>query len=119
MGLGCTAHGAKLSYRNAYGSIIVAIMTVMVFYALGVKSFLFFALFVAVFRLIPYIGVILSSAVLVFNVWLISDMIWYPLLTLLLLWGIQLIENNIITPIVIGTRIKLNPLAVIIATMVR
>ena len=96
-------------------TVIVSIMATVVFYILGVKYFLFFALFVAVFNLIPYIGVFLSSLVSVVYVMLTTDSLLYPLLTLLLLWGIQLIENNLITPLVVGTKIKLNPLAVLVA----
>ncbi|UCS92115.1 AI-2E family transporter [Echinicola marina] len=96
-------------------TIIVFVMASVVFYLLGVKYFLFFALFVSIFNLIPYIGVFLSSLISVVYVLLITDSIIYPLLTLLLLWGIQLIENNLITPMVVGMKIKLNPLAVILA----
>ncbi|WP_215225006.1 AI-2E family transporter [Echinicola shivajiensis] len=96
-------------------TIIVFVMASIVFYFLGVKYFLFFALFVAIFNLIPYIGVFLSSLISVIYVLLTTDSLLYPVLTLLLLWGIQLIENNLITPMVVGMKIKLNPLAVILA----
>ncbi|MDN3670524.1 AI-2E family transporter [Echinicola jeungdonensis] len=114
------ARGMVQNYLKGmlFVTIIVAIMATLVFYFLGVKYYLFFALFVALFNLIPYIGVILSSVVSVLYVWLTTDSILYPLLTLLLLWLIQIIENNIITPIVVGTKIKLNPLAVILSIMV-
>ncbi|WP_186758127.1 AI-2E family transporter [Echinicola salinicaeni] len=96
-------------------TIIVFVMASIVFYVLGVKYFLFFALFVSIFNLIPYIGVFISSFISVVYVLLITDSLIYPLLTLLLLWSIQLIENNLITPMVVGMKIKLNPLAVILA----
>ncbi len=98
-------------------TIIVAFMVGIAFYLLGVEYFLFFALFVAVFNLIPYIGVFLSSLVSVIYVFLTTDTIGYPILTLILLWVIQLIENNLITPVVVGNKIQLNPLAVIVAIM--
>ena len=99
-------------------TVIVAIMAGIVFYLLGIQYFLFFALFVAIFNLIPFIGVILSSAVSVLYVMLVSESLWYPLLTMVLLWGIQMIENNLITPLIVGAKIRLNPLAVVLAIMI-
>lgn len=99
-------------------TVIVACMAGLVFYWLDVEYFIFFALLIAVFNLIPYIGVFLSSFLSVTYVFLTTDTIIYPLLTVILLWVIQLIENNLITPIVVGNRVRLNPLAVIIAIMV-
>ncbi len=97
---------------------VVSTMASFIFYMLGIKYFLLFALFIAVFNLIPYVGVILSSVVMVVYVFLTTDSILYPALTLFFLWLIQLIENNLITPVLVGNRIQLNPLSVIIAIMI-
>lgn len=99
-------------------TVLVALMAGIVFYFMGISYFLFFALFIALFNLIPYIGVILSSVITVLYVLITTDSFWYPFFTLAFLWAIQLIENNLITPIVVGAKIQLNPLAVIIAIMV-
>ncbi len=94
---------------------IVALLTLVLFLGLGVKHALFFAVFVAVFNLIPYVGVIIASVVSILYVFITKDSLIYPLLTFLLLWGIQLLENNLITPFVVGHQIQLNPLVVILA----
>jgi len=73
-----------------------------------------FALFVALFNLIPYVGVFISSSVSILYVFLTTDSLWYPALTFALLWGIQLFENNIVTPYIVGSKIKLNPLVVVL-----
>ena len=97
---------------------VVSTMAALIFYMLGIKYFILFALFIAVFNLIPYVGVIMSSVVMVLYVFLTTDSILYPALTLLFLWLIQLIENNLITPVLVGSRIRLNALSVIIAIMI-
>ncbi|MGB3850397.1 MAG: AI-2E family transporter [Tunicatimonas sp.] len=95
-------------------TMLVGIMAFLVFVGLGVKYALVMAIFVAVFNLIPYVGVFIASTVSILYVFLTTDSLLYPFLTFLLLWSIQLLENNIITPYIVGQRIKLNPLVVIL-----
>jgi predicted PurR-regulated permease PerM len=96
-------------------TLIVSVLASVMFYFLGIKYYVLFGLFTAVCNLIPYIGVILASIITLIYVLLTTDQLWYPLMTLFLLWLLQVVENNIITPVVVGARIKLNPLAVILA----
>ena len=95
-------------------TLLVGLMAFLVFIGLGVKYALVLAIFVAVFNLIPYVGVFIASTVSILYVFLTTDSLLYPFLTFLLLWGIQLLENNIVTPYIVGQRIKLNPLIVIL-----
>lgn len=96
-------------------TLIVAVLAFILFISLGIKHALFFAIFIAVFNLIPYIGVFVASLISILYVMITKDGLLYPLLTLILLWGIQLIENNLITPFIVGRQIQLNPLAVLLA----
>lgn len=98
-------------------TIIVSVISGIVFYFLGIKYFILFAVFIAVMNLIPYVGVLLSSFLLVFYVLLTTDSLFYPLTTLFMLWLIQLIENNLITPVVVGARVRVNAFAVIMAIL--
>lgn len=98
-------------------TIIVAIMALIVFLVLGIKHALFFALFVAILNLIPYVGVFLASTVSILYAYITKDSLIYPVLTLALLWGIQLLENNLITPYIVGRQVQLNPLAVILVVI--
>lgn len=97
---------------------IVALMAGIFFYFLGVKYFILFAAFIAIMNLIPYVGVFLSSFFAIFYVFLTTDTMIYPLVTFAVLWGIQLFENNIITPIVVGSQVKVNALVVILAILI-
>lgn len=96
---------------------IVTILSGAFFYFMGIKYYLLFALFIAVMNLIPYIGVIISSLLVILYVFLTTDTLFYPLLTLGVLWGIQLVENNLITPVVVGSKVQVNVLAVILAIL--
>ncbi len=99
-------------------TIIVAILAGIFFYFIGVEYFLLFAVFIALMNLIPYIGVFISSLFAILYVFLTTDLLIYPLLTFLVLWGIQLLENNLITPLVVGSQVKVNALAVVLAILI-
>jgi predicted PurR-regulated permease PerM len=96
---------------------IVSLISGIVFYFLGIKYFVLFAVMIAFMNLIPYIGVIISSFLVVLYVLLTTDSLAYPLVTLLSLWVIQLIENNLITPVIVGSKVNVNTLVVILAIL--
>lgn len=98
-------------------TFIVSCMAGLLFYSIGVKFYLLFAVFIAVMNLIPYVGVLISSFLVVFYVLLTTDSVFYPLFTLFMLWVMQGMENNIITPFVVGTKVKVNALAVVLAIL--
>lgn len=97
---------------------IVAVLAGIFFYFIGVKFFILFAAFIAIMNLIPFVGVFISSFFAILYVFLTTDTMIYPLITFGVLWGIQLLENNIITPIVVGSQVKVNALVVILAILI-
>lgn len=99
-------------------TLFVALLSGLYFYFFGIKYYLLFALFIAILNLIPYIGVAISSILVIFYVFLTSDTILAPVITLAVLWGIQLIENNLITPLVVGAKVKVNVLVVLLAVLI-
>ncbi|GEO21388.1 AI-2E family transporter [Cyclobacterium qasimii] len=99
-------------------TLFVALLSGLYFYFFGIKYYLLFALFIAILNLIPYIGVAISSVLVIFYVFLTSDTILAPALTLAVLWAIQLIENNLITPLVVGAKVKVNVLVVLLAVLI-
>jgi len=96
---------------------IVALLSGIYFYTIGLEYFILFAAFIAIMNLIPYVGVFISSVFVILYVFLTTDSVMYPLLTFVTLWGIQLLENNLITPIIVGSKVKVNALAVIFAIL--
>ena len=97
---------------------IVAFLSGLFFYSIGVEFFILFAVFIALMNLIPFVGVFLSSVFAIAYVFLTTDSLIYPLLTFVCLWGIQLMENNLITPRVVGSKVKVNALAVLISILI-
>lgn len=109
----------KVVQKYLRGLVIVTLIVAVLFYIVltvfNIKYAFFFAIFLAFFNLIPYIGVFVSSVVVVLYSVATSDTLFYPVLILISLWLIQLLENNLITPYVVGSQVKLNPLVALIA----
>ena len=97
---------------------IVTLLSGVFFYAIGVEFYILFAVFIALMNLIPFVGVFLSSVFAILYVFLTTDSLVFPLLTFVCLWGIQLLENNLITPMVVGSKVKVNAFAVIISILI-
>lgn len=98
-------------------TIIVGLLAGLFFYFLGIEYFILFGAFIAIMNLIPYVGVFISSFFAILYVFLTSDSYTEPILTFGVLWGIQLLENNLITPLVVGSQVKVNALAVVLAIL--
>ncbi len=98
-------------------TLIVSILAGLFFFLIGVKYFILFAALIAILNLIPYVGVFISSFFAVLYIFLTTDSITYPIIAIAVLWGIQLLENNIITPLVVGSQVKVNALAVLLAIL--
>lgn len=109
----------KVVQQYLRGLVIVTLIVAVLFYIIlsvfKIKYAFFFAIFLALFNLIPYIGVFVSSVVVVLYSVATSDTLFYPVVILISLWLIQLLENNLITPYVVGSQVKLNPLVALIA----
>ena len=114
----CTVHVPRHGVLALLCCVIVAFLSGLFFYSIGVEFFILFAVFIALMNLIPFVGVFLSSVFAILYIFLTTDSLIYPILTFVCLWGIQLLENNLITPMVVGSKVKVNALAVIISILI-
>lgn len=101
------------------GQMAVTVIIGVIFYIaltlLGINYALFFAVLLAVFNLIPYIGVFLASLAVILYTLATTDSLFYPVAVLIALWLIQVVENNLITPYILGSQVRLNPMVALIA----
>lgn len=112
---------SRLLQKYLSGMVLVTFIMAVLFYVvlllIGLEYALFFAIFLAVFNLIPYVGVVIASGVvLVYTIATFSTPL-VPVVLLLALWGIQLLENNLLTPYILGKRVHLNPMIALIAIL--
>ena len=82
---------------------------------LGIEYPFFLGYLAALLIIIPYIGTIIGSAFAIIVALLTKDSLWYAVGVACVFTFNLFIENNILTPIIIGSKVKINALAVVIA----
>ena len=98
--------------------IIVAIINAAGFLILGIKYAIFLAVFSAVLNLLPYIGMLIASIFCALITLTTSPDIKDAILVVVVLIVVQFIDNNIIMPKVVGSKVKLNALLTIVAVLI-
>jgi len=84
------------------------------FYLIGVKYALLIGLIAAIFNLIPYLGTVIGYALATIFV-LATQTPTLALGVVIQFFIIQFIENNILTPNITGSYVKINPLVTILS----
>lgn len=97
---------------------IVALINFIGFAIIGIQYAVFLAVFAAILNLIPYIGMLIASIFCMLVTLTTSaqttDAIW----TLVVLWVVQFIDNNILMPKIVGSKVKINALITILAVLI-
>lgn len=98
--------------------IIVAFLTGLGLWIIGVKYFLFLGLLTAILNLIPYIGIIVACTVSVM-VTIVGSTNLNLIIGVIIVNGIvQVIDNNFLLPKIVGSKVRINALASMIAVIV-
>lgn len=97
---------------------IVALINFIGFQIIGIEYAVFLAVFAAVLNLIPYIGMLIASIFCTLVTLTTSsntvDAVW----TLVVLWVVQFIDNNILMPKIVGSKVKINALITILGVLI-
>ena len=97
---------------------ILAILNSTGLLIIGVPNALAFGVLAAVLNLIPYIGTFIGGLIPVIYVLITSAHPFHTILQIFILFSIvQFLENNLITPNIVGNNIKINPLAIILSLL--
>lgn len=97
---------------------ILAVLNVLTLMTIGVDHALFFGVFAAVLNVIPFLGPIIGSILPIIYALLTMDSLWYPVAILAAFYVIQLFESNLFTPLIVGSRVSLNPLVTLLAIFI-
>src|SRR5687767_14325078 len=90
-------------------NVCLGAVTAAILWALGMDSPIMWGGIVAVLNYIPYIGPIVAAILLALGGLMTFVDPWAAMLPPLVFVGLHLIEANIITPLVIGHRLTINP----------
>lgn len=97
-------------------SLLLFVVSVIGFSIIGLKTPVLFALFCAVTNIIPYVGPYIGAAPAVAVAFTQSPLTGVLVLAFILLT--QLIDGNILNPIVIGKQTDLHPITIIISLLI-
>ena len=109
--------GATSTYIGTITVINVSLgaLTALILWVLGMDSPLMWGGIVAVLNYIPYLGPIAAAVLLAFGGLMTFADPWAALLPPAIFISLHLIEANAITPLVVGKKLTINPLAILIA----
>jgi predicted PurR-regulated permease PerM len=96
-------------------NVTLGALTALVLWQLGMTSPIMWGGIVAVLNYIPYLGPIASALLLFFGGLMVFPDAWAALLPPMVFIGFHLIEANLITPMIVGERLEINPLAILIS----
>jgi len=96
-------------------NVTLGALTALVLWQLGMDSPIMWGGIVAVLNYIPYLGPIGSAMLLFFGGLMIFPDVWSALLPPLVFVGLHLIEANLITPMIVGKRLTISPLAILVS----
>jgi predicted PurR-regulated permease PerM len=98
--------------------IIVFSLNATGFVVFDIKYPFFLALVAALLNIVPYIGMLIANIFCILITLMSSENISDIFIVAAVLSGVQLIDNNILMPLVVGNKIRINALAIIIGVLV-
>ena len=96
-------------------NVTLGALTALVLWQLGMDSPIMWGGIVAVANYIPYLGPIVSALLLFFGGLMTFPDIWSAMFPPLIFVGLHLIEANFVTPMIVGKRLTISPLAILIS----
>ena len=101
--------------------IQVTYMTVLlggILLIIGIKHAMLIAIIFAILNLIPYIGALIGNLIGVLLTLTSSPELWHVFAVLIAITAVQLLDNNILMPRIVGSKIKINALVSIIGVII-
>jgi predicted PurR-regulated permease PerM len=97
---------------------IVFLLNTTGFLILGIKYPIFLALISALLNIVPYIGMLIANIFCLIITLMTASDPSYALWVAVVLSSVQIIDNNILMPYIVGSKVKLNALAIIIGVLI-
>lgn len=94
--------------------VILSILNSTGFLILGLPHAILFGVFISMLNIIPYIGVLIGSALPIMMAFLTKDAIGYTIGVAAVCIVVQFLDNNFITPYVVGSSVSINPLTAMV-----
>lgn len=107
-------------YLRGLGTVIIilAILNSLGLWLIGIGYPVFWGILAACLVIIPYIGTTLGGTFPFLYALATASTWWQPAAVVVMYAGIQQLEGNIITPRIVGSSVKVNPMVSIIALFI-
>lgn len=99
-------------------TLISAAMNYLVFLVFDLKFALFFAVFLALLNLIPFIGNPIGLLVIMLFAIITKETLLIPILIFVGLFIMNFLQDNVIRPWIVGDKLKINAFAVFVALII-
>lgn len=96
-------------------NVSLGALTALILWQLDMTSPVMWGGIVAVLNFIPYLGPIAASLLLFLGGLMVFPDAWSAMLPPLVFIGLHMVEANLITPMIVGERLEINPLAILIS----
>jgi predicted PurR-regulated permease PerM len=96
-------------------NVTLGALTALILWQLGMDSPVMWGGIVAVLNYIPYLGPIGSALLLFLGGLMTFPDVWSALLPPLIFTGLHMVEANLITPMIVGKRLTISPLAILVS----
>ena len=94
--------------------VILSVLNSTGFLILGLQHAILFGVLASILNIIPYIGVMIGSILPITMAFLTKDSMSYALSVAGICFFVQFLDNNFITPYVVGSSVSINPLTAMI-----
>ena len=98
--------------------LVVAILMTFGLWIIGFKYFLFIGILTALLNLVPYIGIVIACSISILLVLVGNSDLTLITGVLIVNAAVQFIDNNILIPKIVGSKVRINAFASIIAVIV-
>lgn len=102
---------ATITVINSVLGLIVA----LTLWGLGMPSPFMWGGIVALCNFVPYLGPILAAVLLALGGLMTFDAVGYAMLPALVFIAVHMVEANILTPVILGRRLTINPLLILVS----
>ncbi len=96
-------------------NVSLGALTALILWQLGMTSPVMWGGIVAVLNYIPYLGPIAAALLLFLGGLMVFADAWAAMLPPLVFISLHMVEANVITPMIIGHRLTINPLAILVS----
>jgi predicted PurR-regulated permease PerM len=96
-------------------NVSLGALTALILWQLGMTSPVMWGGIVAVLNYIPYLGPIVAALLLFLGGLMVFADAWAAMLPPLVFVSLHMVEANLITPMIIGHRLTINPLAILVS----